>query len=431
MARVVVVGGGLGGTAAAARLAKLGHEVALVERSGSLGGVLLPVAADGFTWPQGPSVLLLPAVVRDLFRKTGRPLERELELLPVPVVREHRFADGSSVRLPAGSRAAQLHAVEALGSGLGRQWVTHVDSLAADWELMRRDYFERPWDPASGPRAVAARLASRDTVDRRLRRGLHDPRLRLLAAHPLRSLGQDPRRVPAWMAVWPYVEQRFGGWSPAGGTGALAEAVASRLTTRGVDVHTSTRARDVVVRAGRAVAVATDAGDLPADVVVCAVDPHLLPTLAAYVRRTDPAPLPPTTHLGLAGGQDDPAPEIVLHGDPDLVVRTTGAAPPGASAWTVHGARPEALLTELARRGLDVRDRVVVRVDRSPQELLDQWGGSPLGVRWRGRGTVRRRLGPTTPVQGVYAAGAHATPGAGLPFVGLSAALVAQAVGPA
>ena len=31
----------------------------------------------------------------------------------------------------------------------------------------------------------------------------------------------------------------------------------------------------------------------------------------------------------------------------------------------------------------------------------------------------------------MYAAGAHATPGAGLPFVGLSAALVAQAVGPA
>ena len=33
---------------------------------------------------------------------------------------------------------------------------------------------------------------------------------------------------------------------------------------------------------------------------------------------------------------------------------------------------------------------------------------------WQGRGTVRQRLGPTTPVPGVYAAGAHATPGGGL-----------------
>jgi UDP-galactopyranose mutase len=73
----------------------------------------------------------------------------------------------------------------------------------------------------------------------------------------------------------------------------------------------------------------------------------------------------------------------------------------------------------------------VTRVDLSPRELVDRWGGSPLGVRWQGRGTVRQRLGPGTPVEGVYAAGAHATPGSGLPYVGLSAALVAQVVGPA
>jgi phytoene dehydrogenase-like protein len=78
-----------------------------------------------------------------------------------------------------------------------------------------------------------------------------------------------------------------------------------------------------------------------------------------------------------------------------------------------------------------VRDNVVVRVDRSPRELVEHWGGSPMGVLWQGRGTVRRRLGPTTPIPGVYAAGAHATPGAGLPFVSLSAALVAQEIGPA
>jgi UDP-galactopyranose mutase len=74
---------------------------------------------------------------------------------------------------------------------------------------------------------------------------------------------------------------------------------------------------------------------------------------------------------------------------------------------------------------------VVTRLDLSPRELAERWGGSPLGVLWEGRGTVRRRLGPRTPIAGVFAAGAHATPGAGLPFVGLSAALVAQVVGPA
>ena len=125
--------------------------------------------------------------------------------------------------------------------------------------------------------------------------------------------------------------------------------------------------------------------------------------------------------------------ETVLHGDPMLVVRTGGTAPPGHAAWTVHGRGrlAEDILRALARHGIDLRPHVVERVDRTPREMVEHWGSSPHGVLWQGRATVRHRLGPETPVRGVYAAGAHATPGGGLPFVGLSAALVAQAVGPA
>jgi UDP-galactopyranose mutase len=50
-------------------------------------------------------------------------------------------------------------------------------------------------------------------------------------------------------------------------------------------------------------------------------------------------------------------------------------------------------------------------------------------VLWQGRRTLDQRLGTEAPVPGVFCAGAHPTPGAGLPWVGLSAALVAQAVG--
>ena len=48
MARVVVVGGGFGGMASAARLAKLGHEVTLLEASSRLGGALGFVERGGF-----------------------------------------------------------------------------------------------------------------------------------------------------------------------------------------------------------------------------------------------------------------------------------------------------------------------------------------------------------------------------------------------
>jgi UDP-galactopyranose mutase len=429
MARAVVVGGGFGGMAVAARLAKLGHAVTLLERGSRLGGALVPVVRDGFTWDGGPTYTLLPAVVRDLFRKSGRPMERELDLVELDVLREHRFPDGSSVRLPFGSRAAQIQAVDGLGPGLGTRWADHVQAYADDWEVLRREYLERPWDPAHLPGPLADRLRSRESLAKRVR-GLEDDRLRLMATYAAVVEGHEPRDVPAWVGVTAYVEQRFGAWTVAGGMVGLADALVSRLATRKVEVRTDLEVRDLVLRGGRAVAVSTDAGEVDADVVVVACDPRRLPALAPLVQRTMPALPPVVTHVGLEGDLPDLAHETVLHGagkEPQITVRTGGAA------WTLlgRGRVDEDLLTTLARRGLDVRAQVVTRVGRSPRDLVDAWGGSPYGVLWQGRQTSFRRLGPATPVPGVYAAGAHATPGAGLPYVGLSASLVAQLVGPA
>ncbi len=428
MARVVVIGGGFGGLASALRLAKVGHDVTLVEER-ELGGVLVPVTADGFAWDTVTHTLV-PGVVRDLFRKSGRPLDKELELTQLDCVREHWFDDGTSVVLSAG-RSTQLDAFDTLAEGLGRRWVTHVDSYADDWEVIRRQYAEVPWDPDHVGRELGARLDSRESLRRRLR-ALRDVRLRLVAAHPFATDGHDLRDVPAWAGLTAYLEQRFGAWAFTDGTGALLDALLRRLETR----HVATvrgRARDIVVRDGRAAAVATTAGDLDADVVVCAVDPRQLPALAESVRRTAPAIPAPTTYLGISGEVRDLPHELVIHGDPTVVLRTGGRAPEGRHAWTVQsrGKRDEDPVAVLARHGLVSRDQVVTRLDLTPRDLVERWGGSPLGVRWQGRGTVRRRLGPRTPIPGVYAAGSHATPGAGLPYAGLSASLVAQVVGPA
>lgn len=447
MAQAVVIGGGFGGLACAVRLAKLGHQVTLLESSPSLGGALSTVSDGDFTWSVGPTVTLLPAVLRDLFRKSGRPLEREVDLVPLDLGTEHRFPDGSRLALPTGSTAAAAHAVNqlspGLGSALGHAWTDYVGSFAGTWELVRRDYLERPWRQDLADPAAARLLGSRRSLAGRIRRELPDPRLRLVASYPFAADGHDLRKVPAWLGIMSYVEQRFGVWTTTDHLASVTDALIGRLATRGVTVLTETAARDLVVRGGRVAAVAVDGGQLgvsqvDADLVVCAIDPRRLPALATHVARTTPVTPARQCYLGLEGDVPALPHEVALHGDPLLIIRTGSASTsdPGRAAqtaWTVSARHSGDLdmLEVLARRSLDVRDHLVTRLDRTPARLLDQWGGSPLGVVWRGRSTVRRRLGPGTPIPGVYAAGAHATPGSGIPFVGLSAALVAQVVGPA
>ena len=125
---------------------------------------------DGFAWDAGPTYTLLPAVVRDLFRKSG----------PAGGARARTWCRSTSsastgsrtapsVRLPGGSRAAQLAAFDELGAGLGQRWVDHVASYADDWDVLRRGYLEDPWTPDDLPRDLAARLDSRETLHKRLR----------------------------------------------------------------------------------------------------------------------------------------------------------------------------------------------------------------------------------------------------------------------
>jgi phytoene dehydrogenase-like protein len=434
MARVVVIGGGFGGLASAARLAKLGHDVTLLEASERLGGALGYVEAEGFRWDSGPTTTLLPAVIRDFFRKSGRPAEKEIDLVPVEPAQQHRFADGTVLDLPGGSRAGQHDAVAAaLGEDAARRWIGYVDDFGEVWDALRRDWFERLWSEEHASKDAKALLSTRLTLHRVVNRELRDERLRLVACHRVAFDGHEPRNVPAWEGLWSYVEQNFGAWTLPGGMGQLADVLAARLETRGVTVLTTNPARDLVVEGGRVVGVRLDEGTIDADHVVCAIDPRRLPALAPYVARTMPAIPPSMCHIGVVGDVPVLPAEVVLHGDPTLVLRTTGTAPEGAHAWTVlgRGRLAEDIVTALHRSGIKVRDQVEVRVDRSPRELVEQWGGSPLGVLWQGRNTLARRLGTRTPIEGVYMAGAHTTPGAGLPSVGLSAALVSQMIGPA
>lgn len=435
MARVVVVGAGFGGLAAAARLVRLGHEVVVLDAADAAGGACSRVEQDGHTWDAGPTYTLLPAVLRDLFRKSGRPLEREMDLVAHDVVREHRFADGTSLALPGGSRGAQVRAVDGLGAGLGEQWAAYVASYTETWELLRTDVLERRWSPEVGRTATARLLESRATLQRSLRRGLRDRRLRLVASHPFDVDGHEPGGVPAWAGVVAYLEQRFGTWSVPTHMATVTEVLADRLAGRGAEVRLGTRVSDVVVRGGRAVAVATSEGEVDADVVVCAIDPRRLPVLAPHVGSTQPAMPPVVAHLGLEGDLPDlPHHETVLHGDPLLVVRVQppGSAPAGGAAWTVvaRGRGAEDPVRSLAERGVHVRPHVVTRLDLSPRAAAERWGGSPYGVRWEGRTTTRQRLGPRTPVPGVLVTGAHAAVGPGLAFVGLASALVAAEVPP-
>ena len=124
----------------------------------------------------------------------------------------------------------------------------------------------------------------------------------------------------------------------------------------------------------------------------------------------------------------------MVHDEYVVTLRTDGHAPPGKAPGrcTGRGKLSEDLVVALARKKIDVRDAIEVRVDRSPRELVEELRRARRAACCgRAASTVADRLGTTTPLPGVYAAGAHTGGGGWVPFVGLTAALVAEEIGPA
>src|SRR5262249_61865356 len=80
--RVGVVGGGLGGLAAAYVLAARGYAVTLFERSAWLGGKAAVLERQGYRFDMGPTILTLPSVLRRIFAEAGRDLDDSLTLVP-------------------------------------------------------------------------------------------------------------------------------------------------------------------------------------------------------------------------------------------------------------------------------------------------------------------------------------------------------------
>ncbi|WP_433726613.1 phytoene desaturase family protein [Actinoplanes sp. CA-051413] len=480
MSNVVVIGAGVGGLAAAARLAAAGHRVTVHERSAEVGGKLGRYERDGFRFDTGPSLLTLPQVFADL----------GLELSPValdPVVRHH-FPDGSVLDSSSDPQVFRERIEAAFGAAAGADWARFWVRAERIWRASWRSVLQREVTPASlaalswrvGDLAAIAPGRSLRSLGRQY---LRDPRLRMMLDRYATYAGADPRRAPAALAAIPYAELAFGGWYLAGGLGVLATALLDRCRSLGVQVVTSSPVERICSTAGRATGVRLGSGEeVPADVVVANVD-----ALSVY-RDLLPAPsrLGGLAARSLAGfvlllGVRGQTPELAHHtvffpsdydaefdavfGSPgtgerarppsDPTVFVTRAAdpavsPPGTEAWFVlvnaprHGPsfgavdwrRPgladaygRHILDVLAARGLDVRDRLVFTETRTPADLAEATA-TPGGAIYGTAGGLTRPAN-RGPLAGLFLVGGSTHPGGGLPMVTLSAKIVADEIGPA
>lgn len=492
MSKVIVIGAGMGGMSAAARLQALGHQVTVIERSATYGGKLARYERDGFVFDIGPSLFTIPSVYRDLFDRTGKPLDEAIEIVaPDPAFR-YQFPDGVSVKLPPADPGLISVALQnALGGKAKDQWLALIKQGALAWKLTRTPILESPLRGIGDLIKLAKRPKDIFVIKpwlslRKLgNRLFSDTRLSYILDRYATYTGSDPRKTPAALVTIPYVEQVFGAWHISGGITKLADAVYQRCIDLGVEFKFNTEANGIQTSADRVQSVSTQETTYPADYVIANCDASILygkllnhksaerelrklshstPSLAGFILLLAVDGVTPDLahhNIWFPADYDQEFNQIFgKHPEPvtDPTIYACVPADPSmrpnsnSEAWFILVNAPrhdpnmnwddeelkntysKLIINKLAERGFDLTNRIKWQVALTPADLENRYaapGGSIYGSSSNGAMSAFLRPSNIGPVAGLYLVGGSSHPGGGLPLVGLSARIVAQLIGKA
>ncbi|HEY8478598.1 MAG TPA: phytoene desaturase family protein [Spirillospora sp.] len=477
--RIVVIGAGLSGLAAAVHLAAHGRDVVVVEARDGPGGCCGTARAGPYRFDTGPSVLTMPQVLADTVGAAGEDLGNVLPLRRLDPFYRLVFHDGSRLDVVAGAEAMADNVRALCGPAEAARYLRFRRRLGAMFEAEWRPFIDADMTrlrAMARPPALLGLAAAGGfrRLDRFVASHLTDERL--IRAHTFQSLyvGLPPGQALAIYAVVAHMDTVEGVYFPAeGGMHAVPLALAAVAEKAGAVFRYGVRAERVETDASGVTAVRLADGErLPAEHVVVACDlvaAHrgLVPEAARdwRLRRPRFAPSCLVMHFGL----DRPAPgrahhtlhfgrewegafEALTRGrpQPDPSLMVTCPPPDGDTAPAGHGTLSVLEPVPNTTGGVDwdrlapmLKERLLGRLsalgygDPTPRLAFDprDWSrlghtaGTPFALDHRFRQTAWfRPSGRSRRVPGLHFAGMYTAPGVGVPTALISGRLAAARI---
>jgi phytoene desaturase len=274
---VVIVGAGIGGIATAARLARNGYRVTVVEKNEQAGGRCGRMTLSGHTFDTGATFFLMPDLYAKTFAALGERMEDHLDLRRVDPTYHLYFPDDSTLQLTPDIHKMKVQ-LEAIEPGSFDRLLAYLSEGGQHYRLSLPNLIERDFRSLTdfiNLRMLALlpglKVAQRHTSY--AGRYFKDPRLLMAFTFQDMYMGLSPYDSPATYSLMQYTELADGLYYPMGGMYRVAEVLTGIAEKLGVEFLYNAPVEKIMVEGAKATGVAlADGRSLPADVVVANAD---------------------------------------------------------------------------------------------------------------------------------------------------------------
>ncbi len=275
-APIAVVGGGLGGLAAAATLAARGYKVTLFDKNPWLGGKAAVYEDGGYRFDMGPTILTLPAVLKRIFAEAGKDLADYCEIVPLDPQWRCFFDEGAGGGV-LDLTADQAAMKENLDSFTGAEdsskgYAAFLEYAKRLNGVSERFFFYKNVGGILDTMKLGGMFDLKVLGDLRalkmgknvaetVRSHIPDARVAQMVDHYTQYVGSAPDQSPAVLCGIADMQTTGGVWYPIGGTRAVPEALIQLGRELGVDYRPDTPVSEIVREKGRVVGLKTEDGE--------------------------------------------------------------------------------------------------------------------------------------------------------------------------
>ena len=290
MSRVIVIGSGISGLAAASFLAKQGREVIILEKNNSVGGRARQYEEKGFVFDMGPSWYWMPEVFENFYAKFGYTTSDFYELKRLDPSYRVFWKDSEKTDVPA-SYDELLDLFETIEKGSAKKLDSFLKEAQYKYEVGMNDLVFKPGVSIlefADRRVIEGifKLQLFSSFEKHIKAHFTHPKLLSLLEFPILFLGATAKETPALYSLMNYADLKLGTWYPMGGMYKVVEAFKAIAEKQGVQILTDHEVTGFDLEGKEVKKVKTNKGSFDADIVVSSADyahtDKLLNTKANY-----------------------------------------------------------------------------------------------------------------------------------------------------